>query len=59
MSNMRYEFKIVETNVGTIEIGAESLEEAQDELSEAYFQGHVVWEDSALQFTLNKEWEDN
>ena len=59
MSNMRYEFKVVETNVGTIEIGAESLEEAQDELSEAYFAGHVVWGDSTLQFTLEKEWEDN
>ena len=59
MTYKRYEFKVVETNVGTIEIGAESLEAAQEELSDAYFMEQVVWGDGAVQITFEKEWEDN
>lgn len=58
MTYMRYEFKVVETNVGTIEIGAESYEAALEEVNDAFFMEDVVWEDGAVQITLQKEWED-
>jgi hypothetical protein len=56
---MRYQFKVTEVNHGTIEIGAESLEAAREEVAEAYFQGHVVWGDADLTIEYEKEWEDN
>lgn len=55
---MRFYFKVYETNVGIIEIGAESYEAALEEVNEAYYQGHVVWEDSALQITFDKSEEE-
>ncbi len=55
---MRFQFQVVETNVGTIEIGAENYEAALEELDEAYFQDHVVWGDGAVQITFDKSWEE-
>jgi len=54
----RFEFQIVETTHGIIEIGAESYEDALLEVQEAYSLDHVVWEDSSLNVKLNKEWQD-
>lgn len=54
----RFEFQIVETTHGTIEIGAESYEDALLEVEEAYSLDHVVWGDASLTVKLNKEWED-
>lgn len=55
---MRFQFRVLETNVGIIEIGAENYEAALEELDEAYFQDHVVWEDGTVQITFDKSWED-
>lgn len=55
---MRFQFKVVETNIGTIEIGAESYEDALEEINDAYGLNHVVWEDGAVEITFDKSWED-
>ena len=55
---MRSQFKVVETNIGTIEIGAESYEAALEEIDDAYFMEQVVWGDGEVQITFDKSWED-
>jgi hypothetical protein len=55
---MRFQFKVIETTIGTIEIGAENYEAALEEVYEAYYQDHVVWGDAEFEVTFDKSWED-
>jgi hypothetical protein len=55
---VKFQFKVIETNVGTVELEAENYEAALEKTNEAYFQGQVTWDDAEVQITFDKSWEE-
>ena len=48
-----YRFNITEINYGTIEIEANSLEEAEEKVDKAYDNGCTLWNDSEYDFDFD------
>lgn len=51
---MKFYFRVVETNVGIIQLEAEDYETALEQADNAYFQGKTIWEDGGYEICFDK-----
>lgn len=55
---MKFYFRVVETNVGIIQLDAKDYETALEQADNAYFQGETIWEDGSYEICFDKSEEE-